>query len=102
MDLSDQKSVKIRIVILRDRDGLIQCVIEDEKELQKLVGIFEESIVQVVGTVKEEKRSKYGVEIINCTVEVLSPVKEKLPIEINKPEIKAGQILIMIIGISAA
>lgn len=77
-------------LILRDKDGLAQCVIEDPKELAKLDGAYEETVLEVTGVVKEEKRSKLGVEIIDCKLNILSKVQDKLPLEINKPEIKAS------------
>ncbi|MCA9381775.1 aspartate--tRNA(Asn) ligase, partial [Candidatus Dojkabacteria bacterium] len=42
------------------------------------------------GKVKEEPRSKYGVEVIDCKLNIISPVTEKLPLEINKPEIASS------------
>lgn len=80
---------KFAFLILRDKDGLIQCVIEDANELAKLDGLYEETVVAITGKVKDEPRSKYGVEIIDCKLEIISAVKDKLPIEINKPEINA-------------
>lgn len=86
---SIRKLSNFTFLILRDRDGLIQCVVEDKAELAKLEGIYEESVLAITGEVKEEPRSKYKVEIVNCKIEIISKVVEKLPLELYKKEIKA-------------
>lgn len=80
-----RKLGKIAFILLRDRTGIIQCVVNtkeiDIRELKL------ESVVEVVGTaVENNDKSELQVSEIN----ILSLVKEELPIEINKGNIAAN------------
>ncbi len=78
-------------LILRDRTGLAQVVL-NESHLALLQGLQMETVVKVTGTVVK-KQSKdpnaNEVEVQATTLEILSPVTDVLPVEINKPEIDA-------------
>lgn len=78
---------KINFLILRDRSGLAQIVIEDKLEYQKIAHLQPGSIITLVGTVKSSSHADMGVEIINPEIEVEVPVKEVSPVEYYKPEI---------------
>lgn len=80
---------KINFLILRDRGGEIQIVIEDEKELEKLSDIYVGSVLQISGEVQEAKQTDLGAEIINPEIKVLVPVKHVPPVEYNKDDINA-------------
>jgi nondiscriminating aspartyl-tRNA synthetase len=80
-----RKLGKIAFIILRDRTGLIQCVI-DTKEIN-IKRLKLESVVEIIGKLAENKGN---VELIVDTLEVISEVTEDLPIEINKNEIEAN------------
>ena len=47
-------------VVLRDRGGLVQIVVTDEKEQAKLQGLLNGTILDVSGTVKAEPRAAGG------------------------------------------
>ncbi len=81
---------KIIFLILRDSNGLIQCIVEDEVEKEKLKSIMDESPLEIEGICKEEKRSPGKCEIHNPRIKILSKVNDPLPIEINKPVINAN------------
>lgn len=75
----------ITFLILRDRTGLVQCVINNksiDKEYIKL-----ESVVSIIGTVKEShnKLNNYEVEIDK--ISIINSCDVDLPIEINKEEL---------------
>lgn len=78
-------------LIVRDRTGLAQVVLTEE-QLASLQGLQMETVVKVTGTVVK-KQSKdpnaNEVEIQATALEILSPVTDVLPVEINKPEIDA-------------
>lgn len=80
---------KFGFAILRDRTGLVQVVL-DAEQLESLRGLQVETVLKVTGTVVK-KQSKdpnaNEVEIQATTVEVLSPVKDVVPVEINKEEV---------------
>ena len=81
---------KFGFLFLRDGAGILQAVLDKEAELERLRGIQYESVLEVVGTVVAEPRASAGVELHDCQVNVLSPVLEPLPFEINKKEFKPG------------
>lgn len=83
-----RKLKKITFIILRDRTGLVQCVIDSEKF--NIAGIRNESVVSIEGTVKEGHNSISNVEIQVSKLQVLSQAQNKLPIEINLPDVEAN------------
>jgi nondiscriminating aspartyl-tRNA synthetase len=83
-----RKLKKIAFIILRDRTGLVQCVLSLEQF--DIAGIRNESVISIEGIVKEGKNSISNVEIQASKLEMLSPVEHELPIEINLPEIEAN------------
>jgi nondiscriminating aspartyl-tRNA synthetase len=77
----------VNFLIVRDRSGMAQAIMEPE-ELVKLEGLQVETVVAVEGTVEEEPRAAGGVELRDTRLEVVSPVSEVLPFEINKKVLK--------------
>ncbi len=75
----------ITFINIRDRHGLIQAVINNKDEVEKLRGCQIGTILKVNGTVKTEPRAPGGYELHNVNVEVVVSVTEELPIEIDKP-----------------
>lgn len=77
----------VNFLVIRDRSGMAQAVLEPE-EVAPLDGLQVESVVAVYGTVEEEPRAAHGVEIRRARIEVISPVTEVLPFELNKKKLK--------------
>ena len=75
----------INFIVLRDRGGTLQIVLQDEKEVEKLRGLQIGSILAVKGKVIKEPRAPGGVELHDAKVEVEVPVTDEPPIEIDKP-----------------
>lgn len=75
----------LMFVNVRDRGGLVQVVIGDEKEQEKLSGMQIGTVLSVEGLVKEEPRAAIGAEIHHPKITVEVPVEEASPIEIDKP-----------------
>jgi nondiscriminating aspartyl-tRNA synthetase len=75
----------LTFINIRDRSGLIQAVIKDKDEVEKLRGMQIGTILRVSGTVKEEPRAPGGAELHDVTLEVLVPVTDEPTIEIDKP-----------------
>ena len=71
--------------VLRDRGGIIQIITEDKDSV--LARLKRESVIEVVGIVKEQEKAPNGVEIAVSNIEVISEVFEDLPFEIDKNEI---------------
>lgn len=83
-----RKLKNITFIIIRDRSGLVQCIAENKE-----VDVFEitvESIVSVVGVVKERKNKVNSFEIQIERVEVIIKVKEELPIQVNTENLEVN------------
>ncbi|MGE6257273.1 aspartate--tRNA(Asn) ligase [Heyndrickxia sporothermodurans] len=78
---------KITFLLLRDRKGIIQCILENEWLHFK---VENESIVEIIGDVVESKKQKLGVEIHAKNIRVINKSQGDIPFEINQSEIKAG------------
>ena len=75
----------LTFINVRDRTGLTQIVIQDKDEVEKLRGLQIGTVLKVTGNVVEEQRAPGGAELHDATLEVLVPVTEEPPIEIDKP-----------------
>jgi nondiscriminating aspartyl-tRNA synthetase len=75
----------INFILLRDRGGLAQVVLQDETEVEKLRNMQVGSVLTVVGKVVEEPRAPGGAEIHEPKIAVEVPVTDEPPIEIDKP-----------------
>ncbi len=80
----------ISFVVLRDRAGLAQAVIDGSKENDKLKDLTTETVVRITGKVVKEERAPHGAELHDCKIEIISPVKEDIPIAINKKEMSVN------------
>lgn len=70
---------------VRDRSGLVQVLVEDKDEVEKLRGMQVGTVLAVEGSVVEDKRAPGGAELHEPRLEVLVPVTDEPPIEIDKP-----------------
>ena len=75
----------LNFITLRDRRGLIQTLIEDKKELEKLRGLQTGTVLSLTGTVVKDDRAPGGAELHDVKVEVITPVTEEPTIEVDKP-----------------
>jgi nondiscriminating aspartyl-tRNA synthetase len=80
----------INFLLLRDGFGLFQAVIDEAAELAGLRRVLPESVIEVVGHVVAEPQAPGGLELHDCQVRVIAPVREPLPFEINKKVLKPG------------
>lgn len=82
-----RKLKEITFLIIRDRSGLVQCVIENRSINIDNINI--ESVVSVIGEVKISKNVLNPFEILIEEIKVISE-SEELPIEINKKDYNAN------------
>lgn len=75
----------LTFINIRDRSGLVQAVVEDKKQVEKLRGLQVGTVLEVSGKVKKEDRAPGGAELHNPKITVLVPVNDEPPIEIDKP-----------------
>ncbi|PES97808.1 aspartate--tRNA(Asn) ligase [Bacillus cereus] len=76
----------VSFLLLRDRTGVIQCVLESELAGYK---VDVESVVQVIGEIVETTKTELGVEVLAHEVKILNGA-EPLPFEINKKKLQVG------------
>ena len=75
----------LSFINVRDRRGLIQVVIDDKDEIEKLRGLQIGTVLAVDGKVVEEPRAPGGAELHEAKLTVIVAVTEEPPIEIDKP-----------------
>lgn len=75
----------LTFINVRDRRGLVQVVVEDKDEVEKLRGMQIGTVLKVTGKAVEEPRAPGGAELHEPKLEVLVPVTYEPPIEIDKP-----------------
>lgn len=75
---------EVAFVILRKREGLLQCVYEEEKTNFDLKDLKEGATVEVKGVVSKEDRAPNGIEIRLSEIQVLSEPVEPMPLAISK------------------
>ena len=78
----------ITFVIIRDRSGLVQCIVDNNKFDISEIGI--ESVVSIIGKVKESNNKLNPFEVEVEGIEVISKVKDELPIEVNKENLEVN------------
>lgn len=72
-------------ILVRDRTGLTQVLIEDKQEVEKLRGMQIGTVLAIEGEVVKDDRAPGGLELHEPKLEILTPVAEEPPIEIDKP-----------------
>src|SRR4051812_22584999 len=75
----------LTFINVRDRRGLVQVVIQDKDEVEKLRGLQIGTVLAVEGKVAEEPRAPGGAELRDAKLTVIVPVTDEPPIEIDKP-----------------
>lgn len=75
----------LTFINVRDRRGLVQVVIQDKDEVEKLRGMQIGTVLSVDGKVVEEPRAPGGAELHDARITVIVPVVDEPPIEIDKP-----------------
>ncbi len=75
----------LSFILVRDRSGVTQVVVEDHDEVEKLRMLQIGTVLKVEGTVVAEERAPGGAEIHDAKLTVMVPVEEVPPIEIDKP-----------------
>lgn len=74
----------VAFVILRKRDGLLQCVYEEGVSGFSAKELREACTIEVTGIVMKNGKAPNGIEVRMKTVRILSTPAESLPIQINK------------------
>lgn len=80
----------VNFLHLRDRGGLVQIVIEDKEELQKVKDLQPGSVLAIEAFVQKANQTEIGVELVSPDIEVEVEVRDALPVDITKKEIHAN------------
>lgn len=75
----------LTFINVRDRHGLVQVVIKDKDEVEKLRGLQIGTVLAVDGKAVKEERAPGGAELHDAKVTILVPVESEPAIEIDKP-----------------
>ena len=75
---------EVAFIVLRKREGLLQCVYEEGKTQFDLKDLKEAATIEVEGTVKPEERAPHGFEIRLDKITVLSEPAAPMPLAISK------------------
>ncbi len=78
---------KLNFLILRDRSGFAQILIEAKEEYRKISALQPGSILRVSGKVVRSAQAELKVEVVEPSIEVEVPIEEAPPLEYYKPEI---------------
>lgn len=80
---------KINFLILRDRTGFSQILIEDKEEYRKVANLQPGSILRIQGIAVRSAHAELGVEIIKPSIQIVVPIHDVPPVEYYKPEINS-------------
>ncbi len=86
---------QLTFLVVRDGWGMVQVIVEHAEPngasaLLPLEGLFPETVVEVEGIVRAQAQAPGGVELGEPVIRVITPVREALPVAINKKRIKAA------------
>lgn len=80
---------KLTFLIVRDRTGFIQVVIEKSDSVRLIEGLHAGSILEITGKVVAATQTQQGLEIVDPEITVDVAIKEPPPLEYYKPKIQA-------------
>lgn len=75
----------LTFIVIRDRSGLVQSLVKEKGEVEKLRGLQIGTILEITGIVASDDRAPGGIEIHETGIKVDVPVEFEPPIEIDKP-----------------
>lgn len=75
---------KIAFLVVRDRRGLMQVVVDNSVEIEKIESIYQGSILHISGVVVDAPKTQFGCELHKAVIEVVVPVTDASPVEIDK------------------
>lgn len=78
---------KMNFLILRDRSGLMQVVVQEKGEMDKIASLQPGSVLTIQGEAVPSQQAGLGVEIIHPQIRVEVPISDPPSIEYYKPKI---------------
>lgn len=83
-----RKLKSVTFIILRDRSGMIQCVLDNKNFGEDEIKL--ESVIEVKGIVVNSNSKINNMEVSAHSVDIICKVMEELPIQINKNPLDAN------------
>jgi nondiscriminating aspartyl-tRNA synthetase len=83
-----RRLARLTFVLLRDRAGLAQVVVEDSAAIDEVARLLPETVLEVEARVAESPQAPGGVELRDPVFTVLSEPAEPPPIELRRPVLK--------------
>lgn len=75
----------LTFIVVRDRTGVVQALVKDKGEVEKLRGLQVGTVLEISGEVASDSRAPGGVEIHEVGLKIITHVTAEPPIEIDKP-----------------
>jgi nondiscriminating aspartyl-tRNA synthetase len=83
-----RRLARLTFVLLRDRAGLAQVVVEEPATIEELARLLPETVLEVEATVVASEQAPGGVELRDPAFTVLAEPAEQPPVELRRPELK--------------
>lgn len=80
---------KLNFLIVRDRTGFVQVVVQDKEEFRKIAHLQPGTVLQITGKAVETNQAGLKVEIVDPSIEVLVPIQAVPEVDYYKPEISS-------------
>jgi nondiscriminating aspartyl-tRNA synthetase len=84
-----RRLARVSFVLVRDRTGIAQVVVEEEGDRAAFGQLEAESVIEVTGTVVASDQALGGVELHGPGLQVLSRPAAAPPFELRRPELSA-------------
>jgi nondiscriminating aspartyl-tRNA synthetase len=79
---------RLTFVLVRDRAGIAQIVVEERTVLEQIEGLLPETVLEVEGQVAASEQAPAGIEVRDPVFRVIAAPLEAPPIELRRPMLK--------------
>jgi nondiscriminating aspartyl-tRNA synthetase len=84
-----RRLARVAFVLVRDRSGITQVVLEDPAARDAVSGLAPETVIEVEGTVMRVEHAPGGVELVDATISVVAEAVSTSPFELRRPQLDA-------------